>query len=167
MNKLITLAFATLALAACNGQSNTLNDQQKVYKALDEMVARGMVATTEGGYTMTATLNGKPWKAQAIFPPAMSGQILGRYEESTIALPYWDQYKAGSKNNFSSPGRGVSFVAPGSDDLWSANVGEMEITKVTPDWMEGRFYFTATSKDDANKKIEVTNGFFRISTKKR
>ena len=166
MRTRIILAVAIFALSACNGQSSAINDQKKVYKALDEMVARGMVPTTEGGYTMTAMLDGKPWKAQAIFPPALSGQILGRYGESTISLPYWDQFKAGSKNNFSSPGRGVSFVAPGSDDLWSANVGEMEITKVSGDWMEGTFYFTATSKDDVRKKIQVSNGFFRVSMKK-
>jgi hypothetical protein len=47
-------------LTACHGQSSNIEDQKKIYKALDEMVARGMKPTTEGGYTMTASLARQP-----------------------------------------------------------------------------------------------------------
>ncbi len=45
--------------------------------------------------------------------------------------------------------------------MWGGRTGEMEITKVKDDWAEGTFYFTATASG-TNKKIEVTEGFFRI-----
>ena len=166
MKTLITLIWASLALIACNGQSSAINDQKKFNKALDEMVARGMVPTTEGGYTMTATIDGKPWKAQAMYPVSMNGSIHACYAESTIDLPYWNQYKAGQKVDFSN-GHGPTFAPPGPFDLYTVHTGQMEITKVTGDWLEGTFYFTAVLQDNPGKKIEVSNGFFRVSTKKR
>jgi hypothetical protein len=165
MKTLITLLLASLALSACNGQSSALNDQKKINKALDEMVARGMVPTTEAGYTMTATIDGKPWKAQAMYPISMNGSIHACYEESTIDLPYWEGYKAGSKSDFSK-GHGPTFAPPGPFDLYTVHAGQLEITKVTNEWMEGTFYFTATLQSDPGKKIEVTNGFFRVAKKK-
>lgn len=168
MKTLITIVFASLALAACNGQSSAIEDQKKVYKALDEFVARGMVPTTEGGYTMTATIDGKPWKAQAMYPVSMSGTIHAVYAESTIELPYGTQYKykPGEKIDFNNNDHGPIFAPPGPFDLYTVHTGQMEITKVTGDWLEGTFYFTAVLHDNPNKKIEVTNGFFRVSTKK-
>jgi hypothetical protein len=168
MKTFITLVFASLALTACNGQSSAINDQKKVYQALDEMIARGMVATSEGGYTMTATVDGKPWKAQAMYPVSMNGSIHACYAESTIDLPYWNQYKykAGQEVNFSNDGHGPMFAPPGPFDLYTVHTGQMKITKVWGDWLEGTFYFTAVLHDNPSKKIEVTNGFFRVSTKK-
>jgi hypothetical protein len=169
MKTLITLVFAVLFLTACNGQSSAIEDQKKIYKALDEMVARGMVPTTEGGYTMTATIDGKPWKAQAMYPVYMNGSIHACYAESTIDLPYDDhhKYKPGEKDNFTNDGHGPIFAPPGPFDLYTVHTGQMEITKVSGDWLEGTFYFTAVLQDNPSKKIEVTNGFFRVSTKKR
>src|ERR1700710_1932930 len=143
MKTLITLIWASLALIACNGQSSAINDQKKINKALDEMVARGMVPTTDGGYTMTATVDGKPWKAQAMYPVSMNGSIHACYAESTIDLPYWEGYKPGFKSDFSK-GHGPIFGPPGPFDLYTVHAGQMEITKVTSEWMEGTFYFTAT-----------------------
>ena len=57
-----TLVATAACITSCNGQSGAIDDQKKVYKALGEMVARGMVPTTEGGSTMTAAIDGKPWK---------------------------------------------------------------------------------------------------------
>ena len=165
MKTLITLVTAILFLTACNGQSSAINDQKTINKALDQMVARGMVPTTADGYTMTATLDGKPWKAQAMYPVSMNGSIHACYAESTIDLPYWKQYKPGDKTDFSK-GHGPLFAPPGVFDLYTVHTGQLQITKVSGDWLEGTFYFTAVLQDNPSKKIEVTNGFFRVSTKK-
>ena len=147
MRTLLIALAAMFMITVCNGQP-------------------GMVPTTEGGYTMTATVDGKPWKAQAMYPVAANGSIHGKYGESSIDLPYWDQYKPGSKTNFKN-GHGPIFAPPGDFDLYSVHSGQMEITKVTGDWMEGSFSFTATLQSDPSKKMEITNGFFRISMKKK
>jgi hypothetical protein len=166
MKALITLALASVALTACNGQSSNMEDQKKIYKALDEMVARGMKPTTEGGYTMTATIDGKPWKAQAMYPIAMNSTIHACYAESTIDLPDPGNAKVGDKGDFSH-GHGPIFVPPGPYDQYIVHTGQMEITKVSGDWLEGMFSFTAVSHDNPSKKIEVTNGFFRVAKKGR
>ena len=49
-----------------------------------------------------------------------------------------------------------------NDGFWDGRKGEMEITKVENEWAEGKFFFTATTSS-ADKTIEVTDGFFRIS----
>jgi|ERR1700761_7388435 len=155
MKTLLSLATAVLFLTACNGQSS---------KALDEMLARGMVATTDGGYTMTATIDGKPWKAQAMYPISANGSIHACYQESTIDLPYWEGYKPGAKTDFSH-GHGPMFAPPGPFDLYTVHAGQLNITRVSPDWLEGTFFFTAVLQSDPSKKIEVTNGFFRVKKK--
>jgi hypothetical protein len=167
MRTQIIALFTTVMITSCNGQSSAINDQKKIYKALDEMVARGMVATTEGGYTMTATVDGKPWKAQAMYPVAMSGTIHGNYAESTIELPYGDAFKAGDKTDFKNNHHGPIFAPPGEFDLYSVHSGQMEITKKTSEWLEGTFSFTATLQSDPKKKMEITNGFFRVGMKKK
>src|ERR1700753_787785 len=158
MKTLVTLVSAVLFLTPCNGQSGAINDQKEIYKALNDMIAKGMVATSDVGYTMTATIDGKPWKAQAMYPISMNGSIHGCYLESTIDLPYWEGYNPGSKTDFSK-GHGPLFAPPGPFDLYTVHAGQLNITKVTPEWLEGTFYFTATSQSDPAKKIEVTNGF--------
>ncbi len=164
MKALFTLAMAALTLAACHGQSSDIDNQKKINRTLDEMVAKGMIKTTEGGYTMTATVAGKPWKADAMYPVDLNGSIHAFYGESTIDLPYWEGYKTGSKTDFSH-GHGPIFTPVGSTDFYTVHTGQMEITKASGDWLEGTFSFTAVMYDDHSKTIEVTNGFFRVAKK--
>ena len=164
MKALITLALASVALTACHGQSSNIEDQKKINKMLDDMIARGMKPTTDGGYTMTASIDGKPWKAQAMYSIDMNSSIHACYAESTIDLPDPGDSKAGTKIVFGH-GHGPIFAPPGPFDLYTVPTGQMEITKVNGNWIEGTFSFTAVVQDNPSKKMEITNGFFRVAKK--
>lgn len=160
----IGLLFAMFTITVCKGQSNkALKDQQDVYKSLEDMKAKGLYPSTEGGWTMTALIDGKPWKATGVYSPALSSRITGVYKESKISMPDPARLTAGLKINFGEHNV-VDFSPVDNPDFWGSRSGQMEITKVTGDWAEGKFSFTATMRG-SNQKIEVTNGFFRISSK--
>jgi len=123
------------------------------------------IAATTNGYSMTAKINGKEYKAAFMMPPEETEQIVGFYNgDKYIGLPYDKKYfVVGKKISFSD--HHVDLTTNDDVKVWDGSKGEMEITKVTGDWVEGKFYFTGYSYDN-KKSIEVTNGFFRISLKK-
>ena len=138
------LFLSFFAIATCTGQTE--------------------IPTTEGGWTMTATVDGKPWEAATVIPPAQAGRVIGSYKDGYINLPYWKQWKAGKQYNISETSAAL-FMAVGKPVLWTGRIGQIQVTKLTDAWLEGTFYFTATTTG-SDKKVEVTNGFFRVSTKK-
>jgi hypothetical protein len=139
MKILLTLLFVTIAAITCKGQVSE-------------------------GSTMSATIDGKPWKARSVYSPAIVNKVLGIYQECTITLPYYAQWKAGDKATFSERYQ-VLFEPPAGGGIWFGNTGHMEITRVSGEWMDGTFSFTATMSGSV-KKIEVTNGVFHINMKK-
>jgi hypothetical protein len=66
----------------------------------------------------------------------------------------------GKKSEFKEGHSGAYF--PNHDEgMWVATNGETEITKVADNWVEGKFFFTATNSG-SSKIVEVTDGFFPI-----
>jgi hypothetical protein len=99
-----------------------------------------------------------------MFPPRMSGRIIGYYQQRSIGLPFNSgRLNVGDKETLKAGDvADLRFAIAGDDDDgWGGYAGETEITKVTGNWAEGKFYFTAT-QHSSGKKVEVTNGFFRI-----
>jgi hypothetical protein len=128
-------------------------------------VRPGEIATREGSWTMTATIDGKKWKATSMMPPAIGSRIMGAAGENYISFPFSPGYmKAGKKIKLTE-----NYAADlGFDDevaIYGGRTGEIEITKVTGDWVEAKFFFTASSAR-ATKKILVTDGFTRFSMAK-
>lgn len=125
----------------------------------------GAIPATTGGYSMTARINGKACKATAMMPPDKAGEIVGFYDgDKYIGLPYNKKdMVAGKKLNFSN--ENADLTTNDNVQVWNGRKGEMEITKVNGNWVEGKFFFTGYSYDN-KKKIEVTNGFFRIALDK-
>ena len=165
MRTLITSFLFALSIASCNGQTNqAVKDQQDAYKALEDMTKKGLKPTTEGGYTMTAFIDGKPWTATGMYPIAMTSRIIGIYKDGQISFPV-PNMTAGTKRTFSDH-YAVDFSPVGSPDFWGGRAGEIEITKVADGWAEGKFFFTAT-KRGSDKKIEVTHAFFRVAVKNK
>lgn len=123
---------------------------------------QGAVAATASGFTMTAKINGKAIKAHAMMNPEKAGEIVGFYDgDKYIGLPYSKKNMiAGKKINFSNGN--ADLTTNDNVQVWNGRKGEMEITKVTGQWVEGRFFFTGYSYDN-KKTIKVTDGFFRIS----
>jgi hypothetical protein len=148
---LITIILFFAAAHTSRAQNNSSNG-----------LPAGAIATTAGGYSMTAKINGKDCKASFMMPPDETGQIVGFYNgDKYIGLPYNRKYfVAGTKISFSD--QHADLTTNDDVQVWSGRKGEMVITKVTGKWAEGSFYFTGYSYDN-KKNIAVTNGFFRIA----
>jgi len=167
MKQTLLLFITAAMLSACGNsdQSKAVSDAKQVQAELKTMQPGGR-PTTEGGWTMTAKINGKVWTATSMIPPDRAGQIFGENNNGeSISLPYYDRrsFLAQEKNHkLGGNHDGVDMRLNDDIVLWSAKKGEMEITKVDDKWAEGKFSFIA-SGFQTDKTIEVTDGFFRIS----
>jgi hypothetical protein len=125
---------------------------------------QGAVAAATNGFTMTAKINGKAVKATAMMPPEKAEEIVGFYDgDKYIGLPYNKKdMVAGKKISFSDQNADLTTNNP--TEVWNGSKGEMEITKVTAQWIEGKFSFTGYTWNN-KKSIQVTEGFFRIPLK--
>lgn len=150
----------TILLAGCkskaeNDAAQTANDIQTIVK----QNTPGTVPTSSDGFTMKAKINGKDWQATAMMPPEKPGRIIGYVDKDYISFPYDRRdIVVGEKTKFGE-NYGVDLFM--MDNIWGAKTGEMEITKVDDKSAEGKFHFTATGLD-SDKKLDVTDGFFRI-----
>jgi hypothetical protein len=164
MKHTFLLLFISTFLFSCNNsaQNKNLTDAKEVAKAIKQ-IQPGGIPTTETGWMMKATINGKQWTASSIVQPDMAGRILGDADQISIGLPYnRSNMVAGSKTTFSHDDATDIFLPANEGGILGGYKGEMIITKVNEQWAEGTFYFSASS-DRSNKTAEVTNGFFRIS----
>lgn len=119
------------------------------------------MSTTANGWTMTAKINGKNWKASSIMPPETAGRIIGYYGEEYIGLPYDKNEMIVGKKEIFGQDNAVDLSTTDEVGMWGGRKGEMEITKVENGWAEGTFHFIADAHD-TNKTIEVKDGFFKI-----
>ncbi|MEO5592285.1 MAG: hypothetical protein ABIR15_20600 [Chitinophagaceae bacterium] len=159
--KLSIISLIMLCLiSSCNSQQ-TVKEKAIAEKNAIESARPGTIPAKEGGWTMTAKINGKAWMATSLMPPEAAGRIIGYYKNAYIGLPYY--HKMGEKTNFGES-NAVDLSIDGDDNFYGGRTGGMEIIKVNGDWVEGIFHFTANSKG-SSKIFEVTDGFFRISMK--
>ena len=154
MKKLLTIAITGILIFASAGKSDAQNH-------IPNGLPPGAIPATAGGYTMTAKINGKECKASYMMPPEDAEQIVGFYSgDKYIGLPYQKRYFVAGKK-ISLDDYHADLTTADDVQVWSGRKGEMAITKVSGNWVEGKFFFTGYSYDNKHK-IEVTNGFFRI-----
>jgi hypothetical protein len=167
MKKIITILSAVIIVYSCgnSAQNNTANEAKELASAIKQMQPGG-IATTAGGWTMTAKVAGTKWSANSLMPPDAAGRIVGDNDGITISLPYDRREMVVGKKNEFSQNNAVDLFTPDGIGIWGGYAGQMEITKVDGDWVEGTFFVTGSS-DDPNKKLEVTDGFFRISMQQK
>ncbi len=163
MKKLSSILLIFFLVSSCGNskEDKTLSDAKDLQAGIEAMKP-GTIPTKNGEWTMTAKVNGKDWEASSMMSPETAGRIIGYYKEESISLPYdRREMVLGYKNTFSDH-NAVDLFTNDDVGLWGGLKGEMEITKVNSDWVEGKFFVTGTSSD-TNKTLEVTDGFFRIS----
>lgn len=164
---LLFFAFTTLLFAGCKSKAEkeAIQNAKDIQTAVKENTP-GSIPTTSGGYTMTAKIGGREWTADAMMPAEVADRIIGYNNGESISLPYDRRdMVVGNKTRFSE-NNAVDLFTNDDVKIWGGRKGEMEITKVDDKWAEGKFYFTG-STSSSDKKIEVTDGFFRISLAKR
>jgi len=124
----------------------------------------GAIPATAAGFSMTAKINGKACKATAMMPPDKAEEIVGFYDgDKYIGLPYNKKNMVAGKKIMLED-ENADLTTNDNVQVWNGRKGEMIITKVTGQWVEGTFFFRAYSYDN-KKTIEVTDGFFRIALK--
>lgn len=156
---------ATLLFSCGNNQSKTLSDAQQLADGIQKIDPDG-IPTTAGGWTMTAKINGHDWTASSIMPLEATGRIIGDNNGAGLGFPYdRREMEVGHKEIFGEHNVvQISTLNDGEMEYWDGVKGEMEITKVEADWVEGKFFVTGKrSFTDSPKSIEITDGFFRIS----
>ena len=163
MKRTFLIISITCILFSCGdgAQSKAMEDQKKAL-AITEASESGPIPAKEGEWTMTVKIDGKAWSASSFFALDFQDRIHGLDKEGSISLPYDQrQMKVGGKIIFGEDK--VALLFPSDDDaIWDGRKGEMEVTKVENEWVEGKFFFTATTSK-TEKTREVTEGFFRIS----
>ncbi len=165
MKKIIpTLLFSTSILLSCGTkQDKAVSDAKQLQKEISAM-RPGAIPTTEGGWTMTAKINGKDWTATSIMPPEAAGRIVGDNNGEGFGFPYDRRNMVvGEKTIFGHNNAvDLSTYENGELNYWGGYKGGMEITKVDANWAEGKFFVTGSTTESA-KTVEITDGFFRIS----
>jgi hypothetical protein len=165
MKQVMLVVIIAAFVSSCgSNQSKTQSDAKQLTAAIKKMMPSG-IPTAEGGWTMTAKINGRDWAATSIMPLEETGRIIGDNNGEGFGFPYDKRdMVVGEKTKFSH-GNAVDLTTYEGKKLmlWGGYEGEMEITKVDGDWVEGKFFVTGSASDAPDKKVEVTDGFFRIS----
>ena len=144
-------------------------DDAKQAQAILKGMAPKPIATSAAGFSMKAKINGKAWTATTMMPPDAAGGLIGHGKAGDyvdyISMPYDRRFLVVGRTTKFGEGRGTLLVTNDDIATWGGRVGEMQITKVDATSAEGTFFFTATSSE-TTKKVEVTEGSFRILLRK-
>lgn len=180
MYLLWSFGMVTLTIASsCNGQTDAQKQAKKIAADIQKTTkatAPDMITTSASGYFMKATIDGKPWEAAYMGPTedprTGAGSIYGEKGKPltkggvSIGIPVnpirrWLQ--VGKTYKFGGDRGNVNFYM--DEDTYGGYTGALTITKLDDKWVEGTFYFTATSFS-APGKHEITNGSFRVAITK-
>jgi hypothetical protein len=167
MKKTISILMMAVMLYSCgnSSQNKTQEEAKQLAAGIQKMDPDG-IPTTAGGWTMTAKFNGREWTASSIMPLEATGRIIGDYNGQSIGFPYdRDEMEVGHKEIFGEHNNvQISTKEDGDINYWDGFKGEMEITKVEDNWVEAKFFVTGKSSfTDTSRRVEITDGFFRIS----
>ena len=164
MKKIFSVLLTATIFLSCgdNKNNNAASDATDLQQQISKMQPGG-IPTKEGGWTMTAKINGREWVATSIIDPDAAGRIVGDNNGEGFGFPY-DRREmfVGNKIKFSHDNAVDLSTYEGKDlEYWGGYKGEMEITKVDDKSVEGNFFLTG-SMTDSDKTVEITDGFFRI-----
>jgi hypothetical protein len=169
MKQLILIFFpGCFLLTAITGCNNAQGDAVKQAEAIQETVKNsspGTIPTSENGYYMTAKIDGKEWSASYMMPYSNSGSYLyiaGENGGDDINFQLWKNGLDVGKRIPFNESHAANLTLKDVPAFFGGNSGEVEITKITNQWMEGTFQFSASSSS-SDKKIAVTEGRFRVA----
>jgi hypothetical protein len=154
-----SVVIVLLLFFSCNNQSDAQNKANEI-AAATQQAAGAEKNDTKGAY-LKATIDGKKWEATRIGPfygPESSYKLVSG-ETDDIKINFQLHKPAtGMKREFTSDNV-ANFIT--DEGFFSGNKGQVNVTKVDGQWIEGTFYFTA-SGSSSGKTYELTNGMFRI-----
>lgn len=161
----VVLLAGVILLTHCKpkASSEAASHAQEISETIKANSPGGELSSAAGSY-LQATIDGKDWTATDVktdHNPSSSYKLVhGEAGETIISFQLWKP-TTGMKRSF-----GEDFAAEfwTDDGIFGGRKGELTITKADDQWVEGTFYFTATSMNTEGKH-EVTNGKFKVSAK--
>lgn len=163
---ILSCMLLIFSIPSCNSVSqNEASKQDALIKETVKKNSPGTIATSPQGHYMEARIDGKHWSASYMMPETDANSsyklIHGENGADFINFQLWrDGIKAGEKISFSESNVANLSLARFPDDYFGGSSGEIEITKMNGQWLEGTFHFTAHSSN-TGKMIEVSDGRFR------
>ncbi|HEX8314475.1 MAG TPA: DUF6252 family protein [Flavisolibacter sp.] len=156
-----------IILVACNSTKSEAEQQAELIQKTMKENSPGTLPTSENGYYMQAKFNGEDWSASHMRPDhdAQSGYktIHGEKGDENITFQLWKRgVVLGKKIPFKEERMATLTLDDNEDGIYFGPTGEVEITKIDDQWMEGTFYFTGTTRT-SGKKVEVKDGRFRVA----
>ena len=149
-----------ILLTACKSQ--TQKDAEKYQNAVNSVVDSYKKPTSKDGLYLSANVNGKEWIAsKMLLDMDDSHPVVQAYNQDNEVMLFY-------LNRRMSKGKAQDMQSSGQYNdkedalsMLTSTEGEKTITNMDDKWIEGTFHFTA-SNDQKTKKVEITNGFFRI-----
>ncbi len=163
--KAISLVIVIACFTRCNSaQSEAQKQAGLIQKAVKEATP-GSVTTSEDGYYMKAKIDGKEWQAAYMMPDESTNSSYLRIsgENNGVSITFTlsaRSLKTGKMDAFSES-HAVDFSTNEEGGIFGGTKGEVLITNSDGKWVEGKFYFTATTSRLATVH-EVTEGVFRV-----
>lgn len=145
----ISVFLFAILVVACNNTSK--NEAQQTANAIENTTKTfgpPQIATSDNGYFMKATVNGKSWVAKSMMEINESNSEFIRGDDGHTQIAFYidrDHIKVGKSRKF--------YLGHSADlsigvNLMSAQSGEWIITKADNDVIEGTFHFSAKSSID-------------------
>jgi hypothetical protein len=168
-HKKIQMKKTVPALLVCFVLACQSQQQKEASKIMDQVQSTvkkntpGFIPTSENGYWMKASIDGKEWTATGMFPndESDSRRIQGENNGEAIGFYLWMRGLENGKHLAFSESNVADLMLNDEIAFWGGSKGEVVITKIDDISIEGSFHFTASSTRSA-KTFEVTNGLFHI-----
>jgi hypothetical protein len=164
--QIVLLLVIVLIASACNStKSDAENQAELIQKTMKENTP-GTIPTSNSGYYMKAKFNGEDWSASHMMPDDNESSsykmIQGENGKEFITFQLWKRgIELGKKIPFTEEHM-ANLSMDEEGGYYSGSAGDVEITKIDDQWMEGTFQFSAKTRN-SDKKIEVTDGRFRVA----
>lgn len=155
------VAFFSLFTSCQNSAQSQAEETANAIQSATKTYGPGQVATSENGYEMKATIDGKTWTAKSMMEINESNDDYIRGDDGKTQIGFYMDRDHVRLNKPRKLYKGHSADLAIGDNLMHAVSGEFVITKMDENVIEGTFHFSASSAING-KKAEVTNGTFRV-----
>ena len=136
------------------------------HSAQSPVLAGQNTGNASGSY-LRATIDGKPWAATEVVPDKYWSEIL-QIQGSQGSTSLWVQNKQPTAANTTEQLKAtdLNYYQDEKFNMFMLTAGEIHVTKLDAQWVEGTFHFNGTDKR-AKRSVMVTDGAFRVPRPKK
>lgn len=155
MKTLLIAGAAIIIMVSFTNCNSSKSEAEKAAETIKDMSANkgtpGSKPVAETGTFVKATIDGKEWEAMRMVQDASPGSsyklVHGEDDDITIHFSIW-QPEVGRTRKL---GEDMAIDFWKGDDILGGRSGEITVTRVDEQWVEGTFHFTATQMNSSKK----------------